>query len=226
MLPRPWQVFAVALSWPLLGADPAPSVHVARYGVGQGPLGGARAIRIEGAPLVHTAQFLPIDNSGNVVGSDDPGAQVRQALDNLAQALDSARSSLDHLVRLNAVTADERSASVLDDEIEARFRLDSRPAVTLVRGELPIRGALVALDAVAASKISANVQQKPTWAGLANAAQSSGQLSCGCDAERPASLYFRHGCRGRTGSSRQRSSGANSRDTPAPRSQPVTTSFS
>ena len=164
MLPRPWQIFAVALSWPLLGADPAPSVHIARYGVGQGPLGGARAIRIEGAPLVHTAQFLPTDNSGNVVGSDDPGAQVRQALNNLAQALDSAGSSLDHLVRLNAVTADERSASVLADEIEARFRLDSRPAVTLVRGELPIRGALVALDAVAASKISANVQQKPTWA--------------------------------------------------------------
>ena len=170
--------------------------------------------------MVHTAQFLPTDNSGNVVGSDDPGSQVRQALNNLAQALDSAGSSLDHLVRLNAVTADERSASVLADEIEARFRLDSRPAVTLVRGELPIRGALVALDAVAASKISANVQQEADLGGLANPAQSAGQLPCGGHAERPASLYFRLGCRWRTGSGRQRCLATDWRGTSIPASQP------
>ena len=160
---RPWPVLAVAFGWPLLGADAVPSVHVARYGVGLGPLGGAQAIRVEGAPLVHTAQFLSVDTAGELAGSDDPGTQVRQALDNLAQALDSAGSSLDHLVRLNAVTADKKATSILAHEIETRFRLDSRPAVTLVEANLPVPGALIALDAVAAIKISANVQQEPAW---------------------------------------------------------------
>ena len=127
-----------------------PGVHLARYGAGQGPLGGSQAIRIEGAALVHTGQSLPADRSGSVDGAQSPGAQVRRALDNLARALESAGSSLEQIVRLNAVTADQRAASALASEIEARFRLDSRPAVTLVEGKLPLEGALVALDAVAA----------------------------------------------------------------------------
>ena len=164
MLPRSWQVLACALSWPLLGADPLPGVHLARYGVGQGPLGGAQAVRIEGAALVHTAQSLPIDASGALMGADNPRAQVRQALDNLARALESAGSSPSRLVRLNAITTDARATAALASEIEARFRLDSRPAVTLIGGALPIRGALVALDAVAAVESSAVPQTEPTWA--------------------------------------------------------------
>ena len=140
-----------------------PSVHLTRYGVGQGSLGGAKAIRIEGAALVHTSQSLPADRSGSVDGTLSPGAQVRLALDNLAQALESAGSSLDHLVRLNAVTADKRATSALASEIEARFRLDSRPAVTLIEGKLPIEGALVALDAVAAARIRAAAPGEVTW---------------------------------------------------------------
>ena len=155
MLLRAWPVLALVLSCPVLGADPVPGVHLARYGVGQGPLGGAQAIRIEGSALVHTGQSLPTDRSGSIDGAQSPGAQVRRALDNLARALESAGSSLDQLVRLNAITADERATSALASEIEARFRLDSRPAVTLVEGRLPVAGALLALDAVAAAGISA-----------------------------------------------------------------------
>ena len=140
-----------------------PGVHLARYGVGQGPLGGAQAVRIEGAALVHTAQSLPTDASGAVIGADNQRAQVRLALDNLARALESAGSSLDRLVRLNAVTADELATAVLASEIEARFRLDSRPAVTLVGGRLPVQGALVALDGVAAAESSTDLQTEPIW---------------------------------------------------------------
>ena len=163
MLLRPRPVLALVLSCPVLGADPVPGVHLARYGVGQGPLGGAQAIRIEGAALVHTGQSLPTDRSGSVNGAQGPGAQVRLALDNLARALESAGSSLDQLIRLNAVTADTRAASALAGEIEARFRLDSRPAVTLVEGKLPVAGALVALDAVAAAGLSAKTPDAVTW---------------------------------------------------------------
>ena len=140
-----------------------PGVHLARYGAGQGPLGGSQAIRIEGAALVHTGQSLPTDRSGSVDGAQSPGAQVRRALDNLARALESAGSSLEQIVRLNAVTADQRAASALASEIEARFRLDSRPAVTLVEGKLPVEGALVALDAVAAVEISGEAPAEVTW---------------------------------------------------------------
>jgi len=164
MLLRPWPVLALVLSCPALGADPVPSVHLARYGVGQGPLGGAQAIRIEGAALVHTGQSLPADRSGSVDGTQSPDAQVRRALDNLARALESAGSSLDQLVRLNAVTDDKRATSALASEIKARFRLDSRPAVTLVEGKLPVEGALVALDAVGASGITGEAPVEVTWA--------------------------------------------------------------
>ncbi|MYB51627.1 MAG: RidA family protein, partial [Acidobacteriia bacterium] len=160
---RRWPVLALVLSCPTLGAGPVPGVHLARYGVGQGPLGGAQAIRIEGAALVHTGQSLPADRSGSVDGAQDPGAQVRRALDNLARALESAGSSLDQLVRLNVVTADKRATSALASEIEARFRLDSRPAVTLVEGKLPVEGALLALDAVAATGISGEAPVGVTW---------------------------------------------------------------
>lgn len=163
MLLRPWPVLALVLSCPVLGADPVPGVHVARYGVGQGPLGGAQAIRIEGAALVHTGQSLPADPNGSVDATKSPGAQVRRALDNLARALESAGSSLDQLIRLNAATADTRAASALAGEIEARFRLDSRPAVTLVEGKLPVAGALVALDAVAAAGTSAGTPGEVSW---------------------------------------------------------------
>ena len=163
MLLRPWPVLALVLSCPVFGADPVPGVHLARYGAGQGPLGGSQAIRIEGAALVHTGQSLPADRSGSVDGAQSPGAQVRRALDNLARALESAGSSLDQIVRLNAVTADQRAASALASEIEARFRLDSRPAVTLVEGKLPLEGALVALDAVAAVGISGEAPVEVTW---------------------------------------------------------------
>ena len=205
---RPWPVLAVAFGWPLLGADAVPSVHVARYGVGLGPLGGAQAIRVEGAPLVHTAQFLSVDTAGELAGSDDPGTQVRQALDNLAQALDSAGSSLDHLVRLNAVTADEKATSILAHEIETRFRLDSRPAVTLVEANLPVPGALIALDAVAAIKISANVQQEPAWTVSPKLPRVPGGSNAAVLPTRSLHLYFGQGRRWRTGSSRQRRSGA------------------
>lgn len=162
MLLSPRPVLALVLSCPVFGADAVPGMHLARYGVGQGPLGGAQAIRIEGAALVHTGQSLPTDRSGSVNGAQGPGAQVRLALDNLARALESAGSSLDQLVRINVVTADERATSALASEIEARFRLDSRPAVTLVEGRLPVAGALVALDAVAAAGISAEAPGEVT----------------------------------------------------------------
>ena len=113
--------------------------------------------------MVHTAQSLPIDASGAVTGADDPRAQVRLALDNLARSLESAGSSLDRLVRINAVTADELTTTALASELEARFRLDSRPAVTLVGGTLPAQGALVALDAVAAAENVRDLQTSPTW---------------------------------------------------------------
>ncbi|MDE0262852.1 MAG: Rid family hydrolase [Bryobacterales bacterium] len=163
MLLRPGPVLALALSFPAIGADPVPGVHLARYGVGQGPLGGAQAIRIEGAALVHTGQSLPTGPAGSVDGTQSPDAQVRRTLDNLARALESAGSSLDQLVRLNAVTAGKRATSALAREIEARFRLDSRPAVTLVQGKLPVEGALMALDAVATAGISGEPPSEVTW---------------------------------------------------------------
>ena len=68
--------------------------------------GVSRAVVVEEGALVHTALMFPEDQEGRLQGGTDPGAQAARVLTNIELALQEARTTLDHLVRLHIYVAD------------------------------------------------------------------------------------------------------------------------
>jgi enamine deaminase RidA (YjgF/YER057c/UK114 family) len=104
----------------------------------------------EGA-LVFTAGACPLDDSGTVVAPGDHEAQARRALDNLADALSAAGSSLDHVLKTTVyVVADDRAALVRTWKVvEERFGRHRPPSTLLGVAVLGYPGQLVEIEAVA-----------------------------------------------------------------------------
>jgi enamine deaminase RidA (YjgF/YER057c/UK114 family) len=82
--------------------------------------------------IVFTAGACPLDESGQVVGPNDPIAQAEQCVSNLAAALARAGGTLDDLVRTTIYVVGDR------DELAAAWRtvaqrlLPHRPPSTLL----------------------------------------------------------------------------------------------
>ncbi len=171
---------AVALGCALLpGAAGSAAVQVDRVGSGEGLLGGSQAVRVWDAALAHTAQLLPTDDSGSVVAPSDAQVQTQRVLARLASALSAAGSSLDDVIRLNAVVGDTQSAAALQRGIERHFPAEARPSVTLVQGALPDPRALVAVDAVAVARRGAGLRTVQMVAGTASNAGAFGTALIG-----------------------------------------------
>jgi len=100
--------------------------------------------------LAHTAQFLPLDPTGRLVGKDDAPKQIEQTLANLSKALRAADSSLKRVVKLNVYVAKPEIVEPVEKEFSQRFK-STLPAVSFVVGALSHPDALVAMDAVATS---------------------------------------------------------------------------
>lgn len=149
--------WAVVLATAAIGASGLAAPTVERFGAGDGPFGGSLAVRIGDVALAHTAQALPTDESASVAHPGEPAAQARLALANLERLLSAAGSSFSDMIRLNAVVANEDAATALRGALAASVPQPSRPATTLVRGSLPLPGALLALDAVAVARRGANL---------------------------------------------------------------------
>jgi enamine deaminase RidA (YjgF/YER057c/UK114 family) len=112
--------------------------------------GSAQAVVVDPTALAHTAQLLPLDSAGRIVGKDDPGAQIEKVLDNLAAALQEARAGLDRAVKVNVYVRRSAVVGEVQKAMGRRFSGAVQPAVTFVEGALPHPDALVAMDAVAA----------------------------------------------------------------------------
>ncbi|OAI54725.1 hypothetical protein AYO44_14355 [Planctomycetaceae bacterium SCGC AG-212-F19] len=112
--------------------------------------GSAQAVVVDPTALAHTAQLLPIDSAGRIVGKDDPAAQVEKVLDNLAAALQEARAGLDRAVKVNVYVRRPAVIGEVHKAMARRFSGAVKPAITFVEGTLPHTDALVAMDAVAA----------------------------------------------------------------------------
>ena len=107
--------------------------------------------------------MLPTDSSGMLSGNGDADAQVSMALKNLGRALRDGGSSMNGILRLNAVVVGTDPAAALARGLAAAFPHDRRPAVTLVQAALPIPGAMVAVDAVAVSDQVPDETARSRW---------------------------------------------------------------
>jgi enamine deaminase RidA (YjgF/YER057c/UK114 family) len=112
---------------------------------------GSTAVVVGDVPLVHTAQFLPVDTRGNLV-KGNATAQATYALADALAAVGGAGGDPEKVVRLNVCAANIEAADAVRDAIRRRYDTGKRPAVTLVLGKLPVEGALVGIDAVAPVK--------------------------------------------------------------------------
>ncbi|MEN6495932.1 MAG: Rid family hydrolase [Thermoguttaceae bacterium] len=132
---------------PAAGKAAQPSIE---YVPLDAPEGMSQAVIVQGFPLVHTRQLLPLDAAGKLVGEWSADKQIEQVLANLEAVLKDSGSGLDKLVRLNVYALSPTTVTRVRQLLSKRLGPSVRPAITSVLTPLPHRGALVALDAVAA----------------------------------------------------------------------------
>ncbi len=109
------------------------------------------AVVVDDGALVHTALLFPDTATGEQAPSADAGAQVASVLRTLERVLAAAGADARGLVRLHVYVADASVTTAVDGELARRFAGGHAPAVTLVESRMPRAGALVAMDAIAAT---------------------------------------------------------------------------
>ncbi len=130
------------------------SQHI-KYAASSDLPGASDAVIVDEVPLVHTTQFLPLDNSGKIVGSGDINAQINQVFLNIFSSLKQAGSSPDQIVKLNIYVRNSDLIPAVQVQINKRFKSGKRPALSFVAGELSHSNALISMDAIA---VSAKIQ--------------------------------------------------------------------
>lgn len=130
--------------------------------------GESDAVIAPAKPLVHTTQLLPTDSSGKIPAGDSAPRQFETLMKNLAAVLADSQSSLAEVVKLNFYVANDEVAAMVREELAARFA-QSPPAVCFVVTRIPVADAVVAVDAVAVSRL----ELSPTEVRLLPAAAAS-----------------------------------------------------
>lgn len=120
------------------------------------PRGYTHVVTVEGAhKLVFVSGQVAIDKQGNLVGKGGLPAQVRQAAQNLADALAAAGATPEDIVKMNTYVVNYKPSD-LGALREARgtiFRDGEPPASTLVGVTgLAVDGLMVEIEAIAAVK--------------------------------------------------------------------------
>ena len=114
------------------------------------PEGMSQAVIVPDVPLVYTRQLFPLDRAGKLIGEGSVDKQIEQTLDNLEAVLKDAGSGPDKLIRLNVYALAPATITRVRELLAKRLLPSVRPAITSVETPLAHRGAMVALDAVAA----------------------------------------------------------------------------
>jgi len=138
---------------PVDAAEPAPPAVVQRIGVDP-VTRTSRGVVVPRTPLAHTAQLLPVDVAGRLASPGDVEAQAARVFENLSIALRAAQADVKQLVKLNVYVADTAHTATIERFLAERLATGHEPAVSYVTTRLPVTGALVAMDAVAAAPAS------------------------------------------------------------------------
>lgn len=108
----------------------------------------AQAVVVDSAALLHTRQFLPVDQFGKVVGRTF-AAQANEVWKRLSAAFSDQELTTAHLVKLNVCVANETVAGEFRQFLTERLRGQPAVAVSFVQSRLPKAGAFLGVDAVA-----------------------------------------------------------------------------
>lgn len=106
------------------------------------------AVVVDDVPLAHTAQFLPFNQEGQLIGEHDVDAQINRVLESLRLALSLVDSDFENLVKVHVYATSNEVANQVEKHFAKAFT-ETNPAVSFVVGHLPHPGAQVAIDAVA-----------------------------------------------------------------------------
>ncbi|MBI4662744.1 MAG: RidA family protein [Verrucomicrobia bacterium] len=116
--------------------------------------GFSRAVAVRPCALTHTAQFLALTETGEILGKDRADLQTERVLDRLAAALAQANTGLEHVVKLNVCARDAETVTAVNRVLRQRLRGPVKPAVTFVTGRLAHPEAVVAIDAIAVTEFA------------------------------------------------------------------------
>ncbi len=134
--------------------------------------GTSKAVAVEAnAPLVHTTQIFP------TIRSKDTSQQTEEVLSKLETVLGAGESDLTNLAKLNIYLAEANALPAVRKVLARRLEPGTKPAATFVVTALPMDGAMVAMDAVAAASVEiigrqtrffdivSEVNVRPMWDG-------------------------------------------------------------
>jgi enamine deaminase RidA (YjgF/YER057c/UK114 family) len=112
-------------------------------------IGTSRAVVVDDTPLVHTAQLLPLNQSGELVAKGNITEQTSKVLGNLRMVLNANKSELQQVVKLNVYLARAEDLPSVQKVLAETIVGPLKPASCFVIGVLSNPDALVAMDAVA-----------------------------------------------------------------------------
>jgi enamine deaminase RidA (YjgF/YER057c/UK114 family) len=135
----------------VFGEDETP-VRISRFGVSAN--GYSLAVKVGGAPLVHTTQLLPASDDA------ETGEQIATVLSRLDELLAEFQSSREDVIRLNVYLREADLRPAFLKGLQAWCPEERFPAVSFSVTPLPRPEAGVALDAVFASRREAG-QERP-----------------------------------------------------------------
>ena len=101
-----------------------------------------------GGDYVYTAGQVAWNDKGEIVGTGDVRAQIRQVLSNIESILREAGASMSDVLKCNVYLADILDFQVMNEEFAKAFPTDP-PARTTVQAALAEKEMLVEIEAIA-----------------------------------------------------------------------------
>jgi enamine deaminase RidA (YjgF/YER057c/UK114 family) len=117
------------------------------------PAGYSQVVEVRGGRTLYISGQIAVDSSGNLVGSGDFHAQVKQVFANLEARLDESSASFNDVVKLNFYLVDADNLQIVRDIRDTYVNQKNPPASTLVVVKQLVRpDLLVEVDAIAVAK--------------------------------------------------------------------------
>ncbi|MBM3833696.1 MAG: hypothetical protein FJ403_10570 [Verrucomicrobia bacterium] len=172
---KAWAAFVVRTLLLVVAAKGAFAQSSVQYIQPNSMTGSSMAAVVNNLALAHTAQLLPLDETGTVVSHDDTAKQIEMTLANIERALVAAKSGLDQIVKINVYLAQADAAADVQRLFARRFAGNTKPAVSFVVSALAHPDARVAMDAIAATPmgVSENSVERLRSAGLSGSSLRS-----------------------------------------------------